>query len=230
MRDERSVSDSLRSHQTSQFVRVKLGATFCKWLAWSVKGAIDFSFLSARSWEHDHWIAKNFELQGGQEKGHKGPHRGPKSSFHVALHNGVQYSFFFKKHWKSQQPKLRWTEISVTGKTKNVSPCGMVSYTTTLLVDRTPPQLRTPQVRHDSSATIKSEIMLISVHHLVGNDSRRDVVRIIVGIFHNKRHHFLQFFLTEMVVGLVTDVMEMNPLRCIFCTITDVVFWVSSQA
>ena len=39
-----------------------------------------------------------------------GPHRGPRSRFHVAQQNGAQTDFHFHKHRKSQPQKLQWTE------------------------------------------------------------------------------------------------------------------------
>ena len=64
-----------------------------------------------------------------------------------------QSSFHFKKHWKFQPAKNAMNKDLSEWRTKQLSLRGMVINTTTHLVDRTSAQFKTPQVKHDSSAT-----------------------------------------------------------------------------
>ena len=68
---------------------------------------LEFFIFRAGSWEHDHWIAQNSNCT-EKRKNSPGPNRGPRSSLHFAVQNGVQPNFHLEKRGKSQPHSCNW--------------------------------------------------------------------------------------------------------------------------
>ena len=133
--DRKSLSCALQSHPASQPERFKLGATLCKWLVWNGNEQVEFFMFKARSWEHDLWIAKNPNYKESRRK-----------VIRTTSPTKVKFPY------RTTTP---WTEIGISG--EQLCVCGMVSDTTIPLVDQTPPQVKNPQVMHESSDTVTSD-------------------------------------------------------------------------
>ena len=92
-------------------------------------------------------------------KDSQGPHRGPRSRFHVAQPHGAQTDFHLKGNGKFQQQRVAMDIDWSRWRMKQLSLCGMMIDATILLVSRTLLQFKTPQLAHDSSARVTSNIL-----------------------------------------------------------------------
>ena len=89
-----------------------------------------------------------------------------KVTFSMSRYTMVHKPFSRSKAVETPAATVAMNNDWDTLRTKQLSSWSMVINTTIPLVDRTPPQLNTPQVIHDSSDTITWEIMLTILHPL----------------------------------------------------------------
>ena len=111
-----------------------------------------FFMFKARSWEHNHWIAKNLTHE---DKGEDQSHIADRGQVSMSHCNMAHKPISFSKSADLPSSKVAMDRDWSKWRMKHLSVSGMtISNATVLLVDRTLPQLKTPQIIHNSSATI----------------------------------------------------------------------------